>query len=250
MSQEASGKALPVAVVTGANRGIGRAIAVGYAKAGYASPPPRGTRPLSATPSPRSRAPTVSPSPFPATSPTRRRWRPWPSPCWSISAPCTPWWPTRASAAPPPRCTRSSSRPGGSAWPPTSTACSSRSARHPGAHHRGRGSLVAIWSMTGKRPLYGRTPYAASKMAVIGLVRTLALELGPHGIRVNAICPGAVRPPPDGGAEQPGRARGITFEEGPRRVHGRVTAGQGRRGRRHRARLHLPVVRSRGVDHR
>jgi NAD(P)-dependent dehydrogenase (short-subunit alcohol dehydrogenase family) len=59
----------------------------------------------------------------------------------------------------------------------------------------GTGSLIAISSMTGKRPLYGRTPYAAAKMAVIGLVRTLAVELGPHGIRVNAICPGAVDGP-------------------------------------------------------
>jgi NAD(P)-dependent dehydrogenase (short-subunit alcohol dehydrogenase family) len=59
----------------------------------------------------------------------------------------------------------------------------------------GAGSLVAISSMTGKRPLHGRTPYAAAKMGVIGLVRTLALELGPHGIRVNAVCPGAVAGP-------------------------------------------------------
>ncbi|HZZ50930.1 MAG TPA: SDR family NAD(P)-dependent oxidoreductase [Pseudonocardia sp.] len=57
------------------------------------------------------------------------------------------------------------------------------------------GSLIAISSMTGKRPLYGRTPYAASKMGVIGLVRTLALEVGRHGIRVNAVCPGAVAGP-------------------------------------------------------
>jgi NAD(P)-dependent dehydrogenase (short-subunit alcohol dehydrogenase family) len=56
----------------------------------------------------------------------------------------------------------------------------------------GSGSLIAISSMTGKRPLHGRTPYAAAKMAVIGLVRTLAVELGPHGVRVNAVCPGAV----------------------------------------------------------
>jgi len=57
------------------------------------------------------------------------------------------------------------------------------------------GSLIAISSMTGKRPLHGRTPYAAAKMGVIGLVRTLAAELGRYDIRVNAICPGAVAGP-------------------------------------------------------
>lgn len=62
----------------------------------------------------------------------------------------------------------------------------------PGMIERGNGSLVAISSMTGKRPLTGRTPYAAAKMGIIGLVRTLAAELGPHGIRANAICPGAI----------------------------------------------------------
>ncbi|MBO0685456.1 MAG: SDR family NAD(P)-dependent oxidoreductase, partial [Candidatus Dormibacteraeota bacterium] len=40
------------------------------------------------------------------------------------------------------------------------------------------GSLIAVSSMTGKRPLAGRTPYAAAKLGVIGLCRTLALELG------------------------------------------------------------------------
>ena len=59
----------------------------------------------------------------------------------------------------------------------------------------GEGALIAVSSMTGKRPLHGRTPYAAAKMGVIGLVRTLAVELGPHGIRVNAVCPGAVAGP-------------------------------------------------------
>jgi NAD(P)-dependent dehydrogenase (short-subunit alcohol dehydrogenase family) len=54
------------------------------------------------------------------------------------------------------------------------------------------GSLIALSSMTGKRPLVNRTPYGAAKMGVIGLVRTLALELGPHNIRVNSVCPGAV----------------------------------------------------------
>jgi NAD(P)-dependent dehydrogenase (short-subunit alcohol dehydrogenase family) len=60
---------------------------------------------------------------------------------------------------------------------------------------RRAGSLIAISSITGKRPLHGRTPYAAAKMGVIGLVRTLATELGPHDIRVNAICPGFVAGP-------------------------------------------------------
>ena len=50
----------------------------------------------------------------------------------------------------------------------------------PGLIQRRDGSLIAISSMTGKRPLHGRTPYAAAKMGVIGLVRTLAAELGPH----------------------------------------------------------------------
>jgi NAD(P)-dependent dehydrogenase (short-subunit alcohol dehydrogenase family) len=57
------------------------------------------------------------------------------------------------------------------------------------------GSLIAVSSMTGKRPLAGRTPYAAAKLGVIGLCRSLALELGPHGIRVNSVCPGAVKGP-------------------------------------------------------
>jgi len=65
----------------------------------------------------------------------------------------------------------------------------------PGLIERGAGSLIAISSITGKRPLPGRTPYAAAKMGVIGLVRTLATELGPHGIRVNAVCPGFVAGP-------------------------------------------------------
>jgi NAD(P)-dependent dehydrogenase (short-subunit alcohol dehydrogenase family) len=79
---------------------------------------------------------------------------------------------------------------------------------------RGSGSLIAISSMTGKRPLHGRTPYAAAKMAVIGLVRSLALELGPHGIRANTVCPGAVAGPriEDVIARQ-AAARGIGVDE-------------------------------------
>ncbi len=62
----------------------------------------------------------------------------------------------------------------------------------PGMIEQRSGSIIIISSMTGKRPLYGRTPYAASKMALVGIARTLAWEVGLHGIRVNVISPGAV----------------------------------------------------------
>ncbi len=57
------------------------------------------------------------------------------------------------------------------------------------------GSIIVIGSISGKRPLYGRTPYTTSKMALVGLVRTLALEVGEYGIRANLISPGFVSGP-------------------------------------------------------
>jgi NAD(P)-dependent dehydrogenase (short-subunit alcohol dehydrogenase family) len=59
----------------------------------------------------------------------------------------------------------------------------------------GTGDVVNIASVSGKRPLARRTPYTASKMAVIGLTRTLATEVGEHGVRVNTLSPGYVRGP-------------------------------------------------------
>jgi NAD(P)-dependent dehydrogenase (short-subunit alcohol dehydrogenase family) len=61
----------------------------------------------------------------------------------------------------------------------------------PGMVARGSGSVVVIGSMTGKRPLPGRTPYAAAKAGLIGLVRTLAWDAGP-AVRVNLVSPGPV----------------------------------------------------------
>ncbi len=60
---------------------------------------------------------------------------------------------------------------------------------------RGAGDVINLASVSGKRPLARRTPYAASKMAVIGLTTTLAAEVGPLGISVNSLSPGPVRGP-------------------------------------------------------
>jgi NAD(P)-dependent dehydrogenase (short-subunit alcohol dehydrogenase family) len=54
------------------------------------------------------------------------------------------------------------------------------------------GSIVNISSTAGIFGYPLRSPYAAAKWAVVGLTKTWAMELGPDGIRVNAICPGSV----------------------------------------------------------
>jgi NAD(P)-dependent dehydrogenase (short-subunit alcohol dehydrogenase family) len=54
------------------------------------------------------------------------------------------------------------------------------------------GSIINISSTAGLFGLPLRTPYAASKWAVIGITKSLAMELGEFNVRVNAICPGAV----------------------------------------------------------
>jgi NAD(P)-dependent dehydrogenase (short-subunit alcohol dehydrogenase family) len=54
------------------------------------------------------------------------------------------------------------------------------------------GSIVNISSTAGLVGYGRRSPYAAAKWAVIGLTKSLAIELGPYGVRVNAICPGSV----------------------------------------------------------
>lgn len=55
-----------------------------------------------------------------------------------------------------------------------------------------RGSIISIASSVVFTGCPGRAPYTAAKWALVGLTKTLAMELGPDGIRVNAICPGSV----------------------------------------------------------
>lgn len=52
--------------------------------------------------------------------------------------------------------------------------------------------LIAMGSVAGRLGYAFRTPYAATKWAVVGLTQSLAIELGPQGVRVNAILPGVV----------------------------------------------------------
>ena len=65
----------------------------------------------------------------------------------------------------------------------------------PGMVERGAGDVINLASVSGKRPLTRRTPYTASKMAVIGLTTTLAYEVGPAGVSVNCLSPGPVDGP-------------------------------------------------------
>jgi NAD(P)-dependent dehydrogenase (short-subunit alcohol dehydrogenase family) len=58
---------------------------------------------------------------------------------------------------------------------------------------RGRGKVVNIASTAGKWGSMNQSAYNASKHAVVGLTRCAALEMGAHGIHVNAICPGFVQ---------------------------------------------------------
>ena len=63
----------------------------------------------------------------------------------------------------------------------------------PGMKARGAGLIVNISSGSARVGLPMRLPYVVSKGAVLSLTHTLARELGPHGIRVNAILPGGIR---------------------------------------------------------
>lgn len=84
----------------------------------------------------------------------------------------------------------------------------------PSIKQAGGGAIVNMSSAAGRHGYAFRTPYSAAKFGVIGFTQSLAKELGPHNIRVNAILPGIVEGPR---IESVIRARadqlGITYEE-------------------------------------
>ncbi|MFB6185094.1 MAG: SDR family NAD(P)-dependent oxidoreductase [Haloarculaceae archaeon] len=93
--------------------------------------------------------------------------------------------------------------------------------KHAAPHLResDRGRVINLSSISGKRPLERRTPYTASKMAVIGLTRTAAIELADDNVTVNAICPGPVSGPRiDDVIEKQAEQLDVDYEEAKRRV--------------------------------
>jgi NAD(P)-dependent dehydrogenase (short-subunit alcohol dehydrogenase family) len=78
----------------------------------------------------------------------------------------------------------------------------------------GRGSIVNLTSMSSRLAYGGRSDYAAGKAAVHRLGWALADELGPSGIRVNAVAPGLIMSPVlEHWMETTARERGVTYEE-------------------------------------
>jgi NAD(P)-dependent dehydrogenase (short-subunit alcohol dehydrogenase family) len=71
---------------------------------------------------------------------------------------------------------------------------------------RGGGAVICVSSIAGHRG-HGRTAYAAAKAGVEGFVRSVAVQLGPQGVRVNAIAPGMVWTPMVEGFGPEGRER-------------------------------------------
>ncbi|MDQ7069798.1 MAG: SDR family oxidoreductase [Rhodobacterales bacterium] len=79
---------------------------------------------------------------------------------------------------------------------------------------QGAGAMILTSSTAGQFGYPNRAPYAAAKWAVIGLMKTLAMELGLFGIRANAICPGAVEGPRmEGVLKREAAAKGRTRDQ-------------------------------------
>ncbi|MCL5105377.1 MAG: sorbitol-6-phosphate dehydrogenase [Armatimonadetes bacterium] len=92
------------------------------------------------------------------------------------------------------------------------------------------GSIIQINSKSGKKGSFRNSAYAASKFGGIGLTQSLAMEMAPHGVRVNAICPGNLLDGTlwqDSLFEQYARTQGITVEEVKKKYVDQVPLGRG-----------------------
>ena len=90
--------------------------------------------------------------------------------------------------------------------------CARAAVRH--LRKSSKAAIINMSSVAGRLGYAFRTPYAATKWGVIGLTQSLAKELGPDGISVNAILPGIVEGPRmDGVIEARASATGISIEE-------------------------------------
>ncbi|RBW57711.1 SDR family oxidoreductase [Ruegeria sp. A3M17] len=79
---------------------------------------------------------------------------------------------------------------------------------------QGRGAVVITSSTAGQYGYPNRAPYAAAKWGMIGLAKTLAMELGAHGVRCNVICPGSVEGPRmEGVLQREAGAKGMTRDQ-------------------------------------
>ncbi len=77
--------------------------------------------------------------------------------------------------------------------------------KHAGSHLREGGALVSLTSLNARQPAIGMSAYCAAKAGLSMLTQVAALELGPRGIRVNAVAPGFVHTPlTEGAAVVPG----------------------------------------------
>lgn len=89
------------------------------------------------------------------------------------------------------------------------------------------GAMVALSSVAGRGPRAAAVDYAASKAGVISVVRSAAVALAPHGIRVNAVCPGVVDTAmTDAIHEQTSRELGISREESIARMVANIPLGR------------------------
>ncbi len=94
----------------------------------------------------------------------------------------------------------------------------------PGMKQRRRGSIINIGSVASRLAFPRRSPYSATKYGVIGLTETWATELGPHGIRVNAVLPGIVEGPrQDRVLAASAEAAGVSVDQMRERVLQRVS---------------------------